>query len=235
MTHKRHRPKGLIVTGVLIVAVALAGALVYGSWNGAARVSAEELTRVLIVAAAPDETGAVVGQIIAIADVRAGTFEAVSPALEAAIPGTSYSTLADAYPFGGGRGTAEALARAQGEEPLPYVAIDAQALRDAVTEAGGLRVTLRAPMSVFDGEELYTFETGAQTLDAAELGAVLKGAPYRTAELREKLDAELATGLLAVLAASPETLAEASDTNLSPEAVALLQDRLESGDFKSSP
>lgn len=216
-----------MVAGVLIVAVAVGGALLYRSWSGRAGVSAENLERVLIVAAAPDENGDVVGQIIVVVDVATGTLEPVSPALEVTIPGTTYSTLGDAYPFGGGAGTAEALARAEGGEPLPYVAIGAGALMDAVQAAGGAQVTLRAPMSVFDGEDLYTFEAGEQTLDAEELGAVLKGAPYRTQDLRDKLDAELGQALVETLAASPETLEAVQDTDLSAEALGALQAAME--------
>jgi hypothetical protein len=218
----------MIVAGALIALVVMAGSAVYRFWGeGSAEVSAEDLSRVLIVAAAPDENGDVVGQIVLIADVTEdpAALEAVSPALEVTIPGTTYSALGDAYPFGGGAGTAEALARAEGGEPLPYVAIDANALEAALEAAGPLSVTLPADMSVYDGDDLYTFEAGKQTLSAVELLAVLKGAPYLTMGERDKLDASLAEALAEALAASPGTL-EGADTNLSPEAIVRLQGAL---------
>jgi hypothetical protein len=194
-------------------------------------VGADELAEVALVAAAPDENGHVVAQIVALADVRTGTLTPVSPTTEVTVPGTTYTTLADAYPFGGGEGVAEALARAEGGPPPAYVALDAEALRDAVAGAGGVRITLPAEMAVFDGESLYSFARGPATLDADELGAVLKGAPYLDAAERAKLDTELAEMLAGLLAEWPGGLAPASGTgaiatNLSPEALARLQDAL---------
>lgn len=191
-------------------------------------VSAEDLNRVLIVAASPDETDAMVGQIIVELDLtgKGVTATPVSPALPVTIPGTSYTALADAYPFGGGEGTAAALARARNERPLPYVAISADQLAQAVKAAGGVRVDLPAPMNVFDGERLYSLKKGEQTLSADELHALLKGAPYLNAAERERLDRELADALVRALAAHPDALRN-PDTNLSEGALTRLQGALE--------
>jgi len=194
-------------------------------------VGTDDLAEVALVAAAPDENGDVVAQIVALVDVKAATLEPVSPATEVTLPGTTYGTLADAYPFGGGAGVAEALARATGGPTPAYVAVDAASLRNVVAEAGGVRITLPAEMAVFDGETLYTFAPGATTLTADELGAVFKGAPYLTDAQRSQLDAELAGMLATLLAEWPDGLAAASDTgaidtNLSPEALGDLQDHL---------
>lgn len=213
---------------VLLVAVALVCALAVGLYAtgaiGSSAVSAEDLDRVLLVAASRDESGSVVAQIVAIADLTGDSLdlEAVSPATRVTIPGTSYTALADAYPFGGGAGTADALARARDEQPLPYVALSPAQLEAAVEAAGGVDITLGASMNVFDGEELYTFKAGKQTLDAAELQAVFKGAAYRTQDLRDKLDTQLAAALVQALKARPETLDEA-DTDLDETAIAKLK------------
>lgn len=220
---KRQHPVLIALTAVVVV-VAAAVILVQAGVLGSRAVSADDLSRVLIVAASPDENGSVVAQVIAVVDVTTtpATLEPVSPALNVTIPGTTYDTLADAYPFGGGRGVAEALARARNEEPLPYVALTADELAGAVEAAGGMRVTLPAAMSVFDGEDLYTFKAGEQTLSAARLQAVLKGAPYLADAEREKLDAELGAALAGLLAESPEPLASA-DTDLDESALAALR------------
>lgn len=224
------RPRPLLIAlvsiGVLVVAAAL---LVQTGALGSREVSAEELDRALIVAASPDETGDVVGQIIVIADLTQSpaALEPVSPALAVAIPGTTYATLADAYPFGGGAGTAGALAGVRGEEALPYVALSAAELASAVEAAGGMRLTLPAPMSVFDGKDLYTFKPGEQTLSAARLQAVLKGAPYLADSDRIALDAALAEGLAGVLAAEPWALREATRTDLAPDALERLAAAME--------
>jgi len=193
-----------LVAGIagLIAAAAVAFVLYRTGFIVPQQVSAEDLNRVLLVAASPDDTGAAVAQIIVIIDltISPAALEPVSPALPVTIPGTSYSALGDAYPFGGGSGTAVALAAARGEDPLPYVVITPEQLSDAVGAEDGVSVALPAAMSVFDGEDLYTFRAGAQTLTAAELQAVLKGAPYLTKAQREDLDAALAEMLVEVLA-----------------------------------
>lgn len=217
-------PRPALLAAVGIALVLLAAAVVYRTLStGSATVDAEDLSRVLIVAAAPDDSGDVVGQIVFVADLTEGpaALEPVSPALEVTIPGTTYGTLGDAYPFGGGAGTADALARARGDEPLPYVAIDARGLAEALEAVGTVEVTLPADMSVFDGDDLFTFSEGSQQLTAQEVLAVLKGAPYLTMGERERLDASLAEALAGALAASPETL-EGASTNLSPHAVEVL-------------
>ena len=218
-------PRRLVFVGVLVLVLAAAAVALYMAGGvGGGAVTADKLSRVLVVAASPDEDGDVVAQVVTVVDLTTSpaTLEPVSPALEVTIPGTSYSALGDAYPFGGGSGVAEALARAQGGDPLPYVAIGADALAAAVKAAGGVEITLPAAMSVFDGDDLFTFKTGAQTLDAAELAAVFKGAPYLSEGDRAKLDAELASTLASLLADEPDALAGA-DTNLDADALDALR------------
>lgn len=209
----------------LVAVVAVSVALLASGRIGSTTVAAEDLTRVLLVGAAADENGDVVAQIVAVADVSGptATLEPVSPATGVTIPGTTYDTLADAYPFGGGAGVAEALARDDGTDPLPYVALDARALAAAVEQEGSVRLTLPAPMSVFDGDELFTLPTGAQSLDPAELSAVFRGAPYLDPTHRAELDAELAPLLARLVGVSAF---EAVDTDLSAEAYTALQSAL---------
>lgn len=211
------RPSGALIVLLVIVALLVAGGVIAYAAGlvGGAPVSAEELDRVLVVAASPDENGDVVGQIVMVADLTSDeiSVESVSPAMPVTIPGTSFSQLKDAYPFGGGKGTAEALARSEGGATLPYVAISAAQLAGAVEAAGGVEVTLPEAMSVFDGERLFSLEKGEQRLDAEELQAVFKGSAYLGDDSREQLEAALAEALRAVLAASPGII-DGSDTNL---------------------
>lgn len=222
------RPKGL---RVLVLAVLLTALLAAGGFAlyrvGMVRLpaaSAESLTRVLIVAASPDEDGDVVGQMLVIVDLRESPLgiEAVSPDLRVTIPGTTYTRLGDAYPFGGGSTTAVALGRALGEDRLPYLAMTPEELAAAVDEAGGVTVAVPAPMSVFDGDRLYVLKTGTQSLDSGDLRALLMGAPYLTQGQRDELDASLAEALVRVLAASPEAVG-AMDTDLGRDALARLK------------
>jgi hypothetical protein len=150
----------------------------------------------------------------------------VSPATPVSIPGTSYDTLADAYPFGGGAGVAEAYARATGITPPAYVALAPDALMRAVDAADGVTLELPVDMAVFDGEPLYVLAPGTRAISAEELGAVLKGAAYLTAQERSALDAELGRAVCALLGQWPDEgglmrAAERADmtTTLSPAAL----------------
>lgn len=217
------RSRGVVAAVVVLLLVGVAGAaLVLTGGLGGTTVSAEELDRVLLVAASANESGEVVGQIIAVVSVAERRVEPVSPALEVAIPGTSYSTLGDAYPFGGGEGTASAYERTS-DELLPYVALTPEQLQIAIEGAGGLEVTLPADLSVFDGERLYAFEKGKQTLDAAEVRALLKGAPYLTSSERDELDTGLAEALADALGRSEVLGLTDLDTNLDDAALGELK------------
>lgn len=222
-SHEAARAARNVRTGVIaILAVAIVAAgLWYTGRLGGRGVSAEDLEKVLLIAAAPDDTGDVVAQVVAVADLSgsAHSLDAVDPATAVTLPGTTYSTLADAYPFGGGAGVAQALARAEGGEPLPYVTLSASALMAAVEAAGGVTLELPAEMSVFDGEDLFILSRGRQELTAAEFGAVLKGAPYLGTRERGELDAELARVTAALIADSAYTDV---DTDLGEDAFAAL-------------
>lgn len=194
---------------------------------GGGLVPAEALGRVLVVAASPNESGDVVGQILFVADLtgETATIEPVSSGLEVSIPGTTYHTLADVYPFKGGAGTADAYAQATNADALPFVALDAAALAAAVQEAGGMRLNLPAPITVFDGTRMYDFKQGIQTVSAAELVAVLKGATYLNETERTLLEVQLARGLAGTLAQAPGAIAAAS-TNLDEAAQQKLVEKL---------
>lgn len=212
-----------------VVALAIVALLAAGLWFtgrlGARGVSAEDLERVLLVAAAPDETGDVVAQVIAVVDVTgaAPVLTALEPGQTVTLPGTTYSTLADAYPFGGGAGVADALSHSGGERALPYVALSAAALAASVESAGGVTVELPAEMSVFDGEDLFILPKGRQELIAAEFSAVLKGAPYLDKRKRTELDTELARITSALVA---DASYDDVETDLGKEAFVALQGAL---------
>ncbi len=194
-----------------------------------------EADRVLIMAATPDDTGALVAQVIAEADLTQSpaVIASIEPSLTVTIPGVTYDALQDAYAFGDGRAVAEAYAGAQkgATEPLPYIAVPAEALYDAVGVAGGITVTVPAQMNVFDGERLFTFEPGEMTITAEELPALLRGAPYLQPRERAQLQEDLAVELARLLATWPGGLAVAVEegaleSDLAAEALDAAQERL---------
>ena len=205
---ERARRTRTIVIAALFTAAVLAAAAF--AWNAGLigpdpGVAADDLDTVALIAAAPDDTGAVVAQVVTVLDLSGAQTQVsfVSPATPVAITGTTYQTLADAYPFGGGAGVADAYARAIGGDAPAYLAVGPDALARAVEAAGGVTLTLPADIAVFDGETLYTFPAGEGTFSADELGAVFKGAPYLTEGERASLDAELGHALIALYADWP--------------------------------
>jgi len=221
----------LVMLTVLVVALLAAAGYAYSRVSAArGTVSAEELDSVLLIAAAPNDSGDIVAQIVTIVDVSGGTpgLESVSPSLTVSVPGTSYDTLQYAYPFGGGAGVASALAKAEDAEPLPYIVIKADELALLVDAAGGVTVSLPADVTVFDGEQLYAFTEGENTLSASDLMALLKGAPYLTPSERKKLDAALSAALADALSASPDGLAaEAARGSITTNLDATALDKLQ--------
>lgn len=220
-----------VIIGLVLAAVAV-GVLVLGREQlvklagGTSRVRSARA--VLLVAAAPDDSGAVVAQVVARADLASGAVRAIDPSSTVTIPGTSYSALKDAYAFGGGAAVASAYARQRGEATLPYVAVSAEALSAAVDRSGGMQVTLPASMNVFDGSRLYEFPSGAATLSGPQLLAVLRGTPYLAPVQRTALEATLAEGYAHLLAAWPGGLAEAvSSGDVSSDLSAALCERLQ--------
>lgn len=196
---------GTIKTAFFIALAMLAvliGTFFYCAQTGCALPwqSTEVPTQVLLIAGSPDDTGANVAQIIAAVDTDAGTVTAVAPDSEATIAGTGYDQLKDALPFGGGAAVAKAYAQQTGADALPFIDMSASQLATAVDAMGGVRVDLPAAMDVFDGETLFTFTPGTQTVNAAEFAAVLKGRPYLTRSQRTQLDTTLAAALVQIVA-----------------------------------
>jgi len=219
---------GAVRGGVLagLVVVLLAGAaLAYLRLSGE-RLPFErprEIDRVLVVVALPDENGDVVAQVIAEADVGRGVVSSIDPSTTVTIPGTTYSSLRDAYPFGGGAGVARALASVRAAEPMPWIALGSEALEHVFRSGARLDVRLDEPMSVFDGERLYEFPAGTVSVGAvSDLRAILNGAAYLTAGARTRLLDSVAAEIVLALPAYPGGLGAAIEagvveSDLTPE------------------
>ncbi len=223
------------IGGILVLAVLGYSAYTYlGGETPFQLGGVEEADRVLIMAAAPDDTGALVAQVIAEADLTQSpaVIASIEPSLTVTIPGVTYDALKDAYAFGDGRAVAEAYAGAQAaSEPLPYIAVPAEALYDAVGVQGGITVTIPAQMNVFDGERLFTFEPGERTITAEELPALFRGAPYLAPRERAQLQEDLSVELARLVAAWPGGLAVAVEegvlaSDLAAEALDTAETRL---------
>lgn len=200
---------GAVRGGVLagLVAVLLAGAaLAYLRLSGE-RLPFErprEVNEVLVIAALPDENGDVVAQVIAKADLARGAVSSIDPSTTVTIPGTTYSSLRDAYPFGGGDGVARAVAALHAAEPMPWIALGPDGVARVLEGGARFEVQLEEPMSVFDGERLYEFAAGTVTVgNVSDLRAILNGAGYLPPLSRQRVLGDVAAGLVKAVAAYP--------------------------------
>lgn len=222
----------LIAVVVIVLALAVAGAYFVLTDTPFPWVSTEAPTRFLVIAGSPDDTGAVVAQVIAVVDTSAtgataGAITALAPETGVTIPGTNYNELKDALPFGGGAAVAEAYAQASHTTPLPYIAIPPAALTAAIDGLATVQVEIPAPIDIFDGDTLYSFPKGTRTVTGAEFAAILKGRPYLNGAMRERLDASLAAALVHVAGVWPGGLDVAVErgevqTNVVSEALGTL-------------
>ncbi|MCL4079019.1 hypothetical protein MX659_05385 [Coriobacteriia bacterium Es71-Z0120] len=152
-----------------------------------------DVSRVIVVVALPGEDGAFGAQVISEVDLRSGAIESIDPSMAVSIPGTSYSTLRDAYPFGGGEGVAKALARARGEQAIRYMVLTHDAVERSLAAENGFEVDLPEPMAVFDGERLYEWSAGpVHVSTVSELRAILNGAAYLDRDARDDVLRQIA-------------------------------------------
>lgn len=194
--------RGGLLAGLIAVLVIAAGAA-YLRLSGC-RLPFEgprTIDRVLVVVALPDENRDVVAQAIAVADLARGTVASIDPSTTVTIPGTTYSSLRDAYPFGGGGGVARAVAKLTGEEPMPWIALGPEGVVHLLERTGQFGVRIDEPMSVFDGERLYEFPAGIVMVGTVnELRAVLNGAAYLSESAREHVLQSVAEGIVDAIA-----------------------------------
>jgi len=202
------------LSGLALVVVA---ALALGAWTvsqgGLPGSGDNAATSALLVLGLPDENGDLVAQAIARVDgitTAAPTLFSIDPTSSVTVVGTSYGHLRDAYAFGGGERVSEAYTRLYGAS-VPYVDFGPEAIEYAVTQEGGISVSIPADMSVFDGDTLYTFTSGPARLSAAELRAALNGSAYLAPAERKAFLGEVERALAVLCAAYPGGLQAAID------------------------
>ena len=108
------------------------------------------------------------------------TVRSVSPTTPADIPGTSASTLADAYSFGGGNGLAAALGANPGIPVDAWVVVNEAAWLQ-LHGHNALSIELPTDVEVFDGSQLYSYSESTTPVPAEELPQLLEGAAYLSA------------------------------------------------------
>lgn len=148
----------------------------YLSQNGALT-RTDRLDRVVIVFASHAEDGAEVAGAIALATNGGSKVQLLDPTQKVTIPGTSYATLGDAYPFGGGKAVADILADTRALHSA-FVDISEADWIALLGRAGDVTVDVPKAMEVFDGKRLVSFPEGTQTVAPSDVPALLRGAAY---------------------------------------------------------
>jgi hypothetical protein len=155
---------------------------------------------VIVALVLPDQNGVVKPRVVDLyaRSATGWTLRSVDPSMSAVLPGTSATTLADAYSFGGGAGLQAAYASATGTKTSAWVTVDGRGL-DSILGSSPVSLTLPSDMEVFDGQQLLSFSAGATDTPAALLPYLMDGVEYlRTAEamsIREQLGDRLVLGL----------------------------------------
>jgi hypothetical protein len=204
------------VSAVVVVA-AVVGALVLR--GGAAGVApgdtAAAPSKVVVVFALAGEDNAVTAQVVATVDYATGRYELVDTTKTVAIPGTSYSELRDAYPFGGAQAVATALADGQPTAGTAWVDVSPEAWKRLL--AAGFDTSVTTAFEAYDDTAIrYSeFVAGPQRVAVEDLRGLVNGLPYLPAEERTVPMRDLAAASLKALATAQP--AAGIETNLTPE------------------
>jgi hypothetical protein len=207
---------------VLVVA-GLAAAFALGVVPGAADRTAQASDGpVLVALVLPDADGITVVRVLTVFE-RAGDVlraTAVDPLTSATVPGTSATTLAEAYSFGGGAGVANAYAQLNGARDLPWVVVTPKGWTK-LTSTAEIPVTIPADIEVFDGTELYSYAREATGFPAPEVDKVMNGAAHLSDTERAVLRDATGSALTAALVREGAQPGPGVETNMEPEEFAV--------------
>jgi hypothetical protein len=171
----------LVLVGA-VVALALLGVLPSGSSSD---IPAEGAVAVALVL--PDQDGVVTLRVLDIYSPSGAkwSLRSVSPTTPAVVSGTSGTSLADAYSFGGGDALAEALSKQAGLPVSGWVTVDQRGW-EALRANAPFEMNLASDIEVFDGRQLHSFGPGRVTVSSAQTARLLDGAAYlKSSESRD--------------------------------------------------
>lgn len=205
------------VIAALLVVAAVAGGLYALNRSRKAAAGLDAASRVVVVFALPAEDGAVTAQLIVVVDPKAtpAAYKVVDASSTVTLPGTSYSTLRDAYPFGGAAAVATAMDGGVLKPDTAWVEVTPAAWAKLVQ--AGVEVTITENFDTFDGTRFTEFPAGPQRVAAADLGSLVNGLAYQSKQERDAVFATLAAQSLKALASGGATRPAGVTTNLSPK------------------
>jgi hypothetical protein len=173
---------------------------------------------VLVALVLPDASGSLTLRAVDRYELGGGsmTISAIDPLASATVAGTSATTLAEAYAFGGGDGLVAAYAENTTQTAPGWVTVGPESWR-TLMGSRQVRLQLKTPIEVFDGKDLYSYPASSTAVPAAEIPYLMNGAAYLSdgerKEIRAAVGDSLATQLLRRYAAADTGIV----TNLTPE------------------
>jgi hypothetical protein len=216
-----------VLAGLVAVVVIGVGGYAYLSSTGALT-KTQTLDRAVVVFSSAAEDGAQVAQVVALLTDGGAKIEFVDPTATATIPGTSYTKLADAYPFGGARGVADALAGRAGGR-VAYVDVPESAWTSVLASqvgTGGIGVVLPQSSEVFDGTRLVSFRSGENRVSPADVPHLMQGVAYLGGTARMAVTTQVGVVSLRALGVAAPADAEMLGTDLSKRAYTRLREAL---------
>ncbi|MDP2182299.1 MAG: hypothetical protein Q8K99_06995 [Actinomycetota bacterium] len=161
------------------------------------------------------------------------TVEVVDPLAQVTLPGTSYTALKDAYPFGGAGSVAEIWADEAGRETPSWVALPEAVWGEIVDAEGGVVLDVPNPVNVYaDGEFVAIPAGAAQRLDSSAIRGLVADVAFNSeAGYADEMRIGIGSALSDVLRANWDAVADAvvekrAKSNVSTTALGGLREQL---------
>jgi hypothetical protein len=192
------------VCAVVVVAAGVGALVMRGGAKGGVPSGAATTppSKVVVVFAMAGEDNAVTAQLVATVDSATGRYELTESSTTVSIPGTSYTALRDAYPFGGAEAVAAALAAGKVTAGTAWVDVSPQAWEGLLAQ--GFDTTMTEAFDTFDDltDHYSEFVVGPQHVAVEDLRGLVNGLPYLGAEARLSAMADLAAASMRALKAA---------------------------------
>lgn len=203
--------KSVVIGGVAAVALmALSLALYAGGMLRLPR-SERDVSRLLVIATAPDAEGVDVAEVAFVLDRDREEVALVDVRAAATVPGTSATSARDAYPFGGGDAVATALAPQTGGVTLGWVVLPSAVWEGIVDDAGGLTLDVPRGVSAYRDGKLTVVESGRRRVSGADVVALVSASAFLADEQGKAVSRQVSAGLSSLVGMDTSLLAGAVD------------------------
>lgn len=210
---------GAIAGLVTVVLIGIGGYAYLAATGGLSKT--RNLDRAVVVFSSKTEDGAQVAQVVALVTNGGEQVEFIDPEATATVPGTSYTKLGEAYPFGGARGVAEALAGRAGGR-VAYVDVPEDTWK-RILPVEGVDVSLSQPLEVFDGQRLVSFKSGETTVAPGDVPHLMQGIAYLAPADRLATAMYVGKASVSAFGKASEDAVEGLETDLNESAFRVLR------------